>query len=408
VVIPASILGGTFGILLLACLLLRIPIKYNLRNLQVRWVTSLLTTLGIMFVTLVFVWLWAAALGIDRSLVGSGDPTLMITLRTGTTAESQSIVTKQQYEDLLGIQGLLRDAKNEPMVSPELVVGATVFKQDGGKANVAIRGVGPKARDLRPDFKLLPGGRWFNPSVGEMVVGVGASRRFSQLEIGDTPLFRGRKWRIVGKFECGGQAYESELWGDIGDVKAQFKREFSAVLIRCASESEVKRLCNLVEGDKQFKMSAKPTLAYFSEQNIGGQMMKSFGVILAIVLGIGAVFGAANTMYAAVASRTREIATMRVLGFSRLAIWASFVLEAGFLGLIGGILGAVVGRLIFNNMATGTVNWITFSELAFQFKVSLDLMMWGAVLASIMGIVGGFFPAFRASRMTIAKALRGL
>src|SRR5262249_46302694 len=161
-----------------------------------------------------------------------GDPQLMITLRTGTTAESQSVVTKQQYEDLLGIPGLLLDAKGEPLVSPELVVGANVLKQDGGKANVAIRGVGPKARARRPDYKLLPGGRWFNPSVGEMVVGVGATRRFAHLEIGDTPMFRGRQWKIVGKFECAGQAYESELWGDIDDVKAQFKREYSAVLIR--------------------------------------------------------------------------------------------------------------------------------------------------------------------------------
>ena len=385
-----------------------VPLKYNLRNLSVRWVTSLLTVLGISLVTVVFVMIFAMGLGIERSLVGSGDPLLLIALRTGTTAESQSIVTKQQYDDLSGIPGLLRDSKGELQVSPELVVGANVVKRDGGKANVAIRGVGPKSRDMRPAFKLLPGGRWFNPSVGELIVGVGASRRFSGLEIGDTPHFRGRPWKIVGKFECDGQAYESELWGDIDDVKAQFKREYSAVLIRCGSESEVTRLCNLIEGDKQFKMSAKPTLTYYSEQNISGQMIKSFGVILAVVLGIGAIFGAANTMYAAVASRTREIATMRVLGFSRGAIWLSFVIEAAFLGLVGGALGSAAGYLLFNNMATGTVNWISFSEMAFQFRVTPGLMTAGTILAMVMGIVGGFFPAFRASRMTIAKALRGL
>ena len=384
-----------------------IPLKYNLRNLRVRWVTSLLTVLGIVAVTVVFVMLFAMGLGIERSLVGSGDPVLMITLRTGTTAESQSVVTKQQYDDLAGIPGLLRDAKGDLMASPELVVGANVMKVDGGKANVAIRGVGPMAKAMRPEFKLTEG-RWFKPSVGELVVGVGADRRFSGLKIGDTPSFRGRRWTIVGKFESGGQAYESELWGDIDDVKSQFKREYSAVLIRCASEAEVTRLCKLIEGDKQFKMSAKPTLAYYSEQNIGGQMIKSFGVVLAVVLGIGAIFGAANTMYAAVASRTREIATMRVLGFSRGAIWLSFVLESAFLGATGGAIGSVVGYLMFNNMATGTVNWISFSELAFQFRVTPGLMLAGTILAMVMGIVGGFFPAFRASRMTIAKALRGL
>jgi len=385
-----------------------IPIKYNLRNLRVRWVTSLLTVVGISLVTVVFVMLFAMGLGIERSLVGSGDPLNLITLRAGTTAESQSVVTKQQYDDLLGIPGLLRDSKGDVLVSPELVVGANVFKRDGGKANVAIRGVGPKARDMRTEFKFLPEGRWFNPSVGELVVGVGASRRFAGLEIGDTPLFRGRRWKIVGKFECGGQAYESELWGDIDDIKAQFKRDFSGVLIRCGNGAEVKRLVNLIQGDKQFKMDARPTIEYFSEQNIGGQMIKSFGVVLAIVLGIGAVFGAANTMYAAVASRTREIATMRVLGFSRLAIWASFVLESAFLGWVGGALGAAMGYGLFNNMTSGTVNWISFSELAFQFRVTPLLMGTGTALATVMGIVGGFFPAFRASRMTIARALRGL
>jgi putative ABC transport system permease protein len=377
-----------------------IPIKYNLRNLRVRWVTSLLTIVGITLVTLVFVFLFAMGLGIERSLVGSGDPLNLITLRVGTTAESQSVVTKLQYEDLLGIPGLLRDAKGDVMVSPELVVGANVTKFDGGKANVAIRGVGPKARDLRNGFTLLPGGRWFKPSVGELVVGVGASRRFSRLEIGDTPSFRGRQWKIVGKFECGGQAYESELWGDIDDIKAQFKRDYSGILIRCANPGEVKQLGNLIQGDKQFRLDARPTIEYFSEQNIG--------VILAVVLGIGAVFGAANTMYAAVASRTREIATMRVLGFSRLSIWMSFVLESAFLGLVGGAVGTVAGYLIFNNMSTGTVNWITFSELAFQFRVAPKLMVTGTILATVMGVIGGFFPAFRASRMTIARALRGL
>ena len=385
-----------------------IPIKYNLRNLRMRWVTTLLTVAGIVLVTVVFVLLFAAALGIERSLVGSGDPLNLIMLRTGTTAESQSLVTRQQLEDLLGIQGLLRDFRGEPLVSAELVVGANVFKRDGGRANIAIRGVGSMARSLRSQFRLLEGqGRWFRPSVGELVVGVGASRRFSGLEIGDTPTFRGRRWRIVGKFECGGQVYESELWGDIDDLRAQFKREYSAVLMRCASPRELHRLSMLIQSDKQFRMDAKPTLDYYREQNIGGQMIKSFGAVLSVVLSIGAIFGAANTMYAAVAARSREIATLQVLGFSRFSIWCSFVLESAFLGLVGGVAGSALGYLLFNNMTTGTVNWVSFSELAFQFRVTPELMGAGSLLAVLMGAVGGFLPAFRASRMTIAAALRG-
>jgi putative ABC transport system permease protein len=405
--LPYLSIAAFFLLVLLATVQMAVPIKYNLRNLRIRWVTSLLTILGIVLVTVVFVMMFAMGLGIERSLVGSGDPLNMICLRTGTTAESQSVVTKEQYQDLLGIPGLHRDAKGELFVSPELVVGANVLKKDGGKANVAIRGVGPQAAALRSDLKLIEG-RWFKPSLGELIVGVGADRRFQGLRIGARPHFRGRQWTIVGLFESGGQAYESELWGDIDDVKSQFKRDYSAVLIRCASEEKLESLCRLIRNDKQYKMEAKPTIDYYRDQNIGGQMIKSFGVVLAVVLGIGAVFGAANTMYAAVASRTREIATMRVLGFTRIAIWLSFVMEAAFLGMIGGALGSGAGYLLFNNMATGTVNWISFSELAFQFRVTPTLMAWGTLLATLMGVVGGYFPAYRASRMTIARALRGL
>ncbi|HZE98314.1 MAG TPA: ABC transporter permease, partial [Planctomycetota bacterium] len=199
-----------------------IPFKYNLRNLRVRWVTSLLTVLGIVLVTVVFVMLFAMGLGMERSLKGSGDPLGVIALRVGTTAESQSIITKQQLDDVMGIPGLLRNAHGELMVSPELVEVSNAVKKDGGKANVPIRGAGPMSKGLRPELKLIEG-RWFNPSVGELVVGVGARRRFADLGIGKTPTFRGRKWMIVGVFECAGQAYESELWGDIDEMKAQFK-----------------------------------------------------------------------------------------------------------------------------------------------------------------------------------------
>ncbi len=384
-----------------------VPLRYNVRNLRVRWMTSLLTVLGIAMVTVVFVMLFAMGLGIERSLVGTGDPLTLIALRNGTTAESQSILTKQQVDDLAGIPGLLRDARGEPMVSPEIVVVSNTFKQDGGKANVPIRGVGPQARALRPEVKLVEG-RWFRPSVGELVVGAGAARRFQNLRVGDTPTFRGRRWTIVGMLDSGGRAYDSELWGDIDDIRGQFKTMYSAVLIRCADRSEVRRLCNLIQEDKQFKMDAKPHVEYYQDQNLAGQMIQAIGVIMGVVLSIGAIFGAANTMYAAVASRTREIATMRVLGFSRLDIWASFVLESGLLGLAGGLAGSALGYLLFNNMATGTVNWVSFSELAFQFRVTPALMGAGTLLAVAMGVAGGFFPAYRASRMTIARALRGL
>ncbi len=384
-----------------------IPLRYNVRNLKVRWVTSLLTVGGIVAVTMMFVMMFAMGIGVERSLVGSGHPLNIIALRTGTTAESQSLVTKRQVDDLLSLPGIPRDEKGEPLVSAELVVVSNFVKVDGTRANIAIRGVGPQAAKLRDGLTLVEG-RWFKPSLGEVLVGRGAARRFQGVKLGDRPWFRGRQWTVVGVFECDGQAYESEVWGDLDDLKAQFKRDYSAVLIRTRSLAEGERISRVIREDKQFKLDAKPHIEYYKDQNMGAQMIKAIASVMGVVLSIGAIFGAANTMYAAVASRTREIATMRVLGFSRISIWISFVAEAGFLGLVGGAIGSGFAYLIFNNMTTGTVNWQSFSELAFQFRVTPGLMGTGILLSCLMGVLGGFFPAWRASRVPIARALRGL
>ena len=384
-----------------------VPLKYNFRNLRVRWATSLLTVAGITAVTLVFVMIFSMGLGIERSLVGSGHPLNIIALRTGATAESQSLVTKQQVDDVLGLSGIVKDEAGEPLVSAELVVVANLVKKDGGKANAAIRGVGLRATKLRDGLKLVEG-RWFRQSVGEVVVGKGVSARFKGLKIGDTPFFRGRAWTVVGVFGAEGQSYESEIWGDVEDLKVQFKRDYSAILIRAKDSAEVDRLVSVIKGDKQFRMDAKPHVEYYRDQNMAAGMIKAMGAVMAVVLSVGAIFGAANTMYAAVAAWTREIATLRVLGFARTSIWFSFVFEAALLGLAGGLLGSCLAWLFFDNFSAGTVNWQSFSELAFNFRVTPGLGLVGAILAMLMGIAGGFFPAFRASRMTIAKALRGM
>lgn len=385
-----------------------IPLKYNLRNLRVRWITSLLTAVGLVLVTVVFLFMFAMGTGIENSLVGSGHPLNVIALRSGATAESQSLVTKEQLDDVLGLEGIVRDARGQPLLSAELVVVANLVKRDGGKSNVAIRGVGPQARELRENIRTREGGRWFTPGLGELVVGAAAQGRFPGLAVGDAPFFRGRQWKVVGVFEAGGQSYESELWGDIDDLKAQFKRDYSALLLRAASPEEVERLSRAIKENKQFKLDARSHVEYYRTNNQAGEMMKGMGVVMALVLSIGAIFGAANTMYAAVAARTREIATMRVLGYSRLAIWLSFVIEAGLLGLAGGVAGAALSYVAFNGVATGTVNWQNFSELAFQFRVTPGLMGAGVLFATLMGVAGGFVPAVRASRAAIASSLRGL
>jgi putative ABC transport system permease protein len=384
-----------------------VPLKYNVRNLRVRWVTSLLTVLGISAVTVVFLFLAAMSQGLETLLVGTGEPLNLVAMRAGATAESQSIITKKQHEDVAALQGIAKDAAGEPMVSPELVVVATFPRTSSEKASVQLRGVGPRGQAMRKAMKIDEG-RWFKPSLGELVVGAGTAARFPWIKPGTTMNFKGREWKVVGLFSCNGQAYESEVWGDIDDLKAQFKRDISALLIGCATPADATRIAKLLKDDKQIRLDALPQVEYFRKQNQAGEMMKAVSGIMGFTLSIGAIFGAANTMYAAVASRTREIATMRVLGFSRLAIWFSFIVESAFIGLIGGVLGALLARALFNNMATGTVNWQSFSDMAFKFRVTPGLMGLAVAMSVIMGMVGGFFPAFRASRMTIARALRGL
>jgi putative ABC transport system permease protein len=385
-----------------------VPLKYNLRNLRVRWITSALTAAGIGLVTLIFIFNVAMGLGIERSLMGSGHPMNLIAVRTGATAESQSIVTKKQVEDVISLPGIEKDAKGEPLVSAELIVIANLNKIDGKRANVALRGVGPKARDLRGNIRLQPGGRWFDPGLGELVVGVGAAGRFQNLKVGDTPFIRGRAWKVVGEFSAEGQAFESEVWGDIDDLKAQFKRDYSAILVRCSSAGEIERLSRVIKDTKEIALDAKPHTEYFKDQNQAAEMMKAMGGMMAFVLSIGAVFGAANTMYAAVAQRTREIATMRVLGFTRTEIWLSFIAESAFIGLVGGTAGAALGFVALNGMRAGTVNWVTFSDMAFRLAVTPDLAAGAVLMAALVGVAGGFFPAWRASRVPIARALRGL
>jgi ABC-type antimicrobial peptide transport system permease subunit len=384
-----------------------VPIKYNLRNLRVRWVTTLMTIGGIGLVAAIFVILFAMAGGIDKTLVGTGHPRELIVLRKGSTSESVSTILRQQVSDVLALEGIEKDAHGHPMVSPELIVVANVVKMDGGKSNVAIRGVTPMAKTLRENLKIVEG-RWFQPNLGEIVVGKGAKNRFAGASVGDEPFIRGRKWKIVGVFEAEGQSFESEIWGDIDDIKAQFKREYSSLIVRCVDAGSMERLARLLKDDKQIQLEAKPHIEYYKDQNMMAKMFRTMGVLIAIVLAVGAVFGAANTMYAAVASRTREIATMRVLGYSRFAILLSFMTEAAILGTLGGMAGSVFALVTLNGVTTGSVNWATFTELAFQFRVTPELMVTGTILSLVMGVVGGFLPALRASRLPIQAALRGL
>ena len=383
-----------------------LPLKYNARSLWVRWISTLMTMGCIAGVTIILIWISAMGVGLEKTLVGTGHPLNLIVLRPRQT-ETTSQVDRAQAADIAALEGIQKDAQGEPLASFELVAVASHLMANGKKSNLAVRGIGPKSLELRDGLKLTAG-RWPKSGLGELAAGHGAQRRFSELNVGDKPFIRGRQWTVVGSFEAGGQAYESEVWGDIDDLKTQFKREYSTVIVRARDAATMDRITRLISDDKRLQLEAKPHAEYYRSQNQSAEMMKGLGFMIGFVLAIGALFAAANMMYAAVASRKREIATMRVLGYGRTAIAFSFILESAFVGLCGGVAGAVVARIFIDGITSGTANWETFTDLSFNFRVTPGLMMSGIVMAVFVGVVGGFFPAWRASRTKIVNALRGM
>jgi len=383
-----------------------IPLKYNARSMWVRWISTIMVIVVIAGVTTILIFWTAMGTGLEKTLVGTGHPLNLIVLRPRQT-ETTSAIDRAQATDIAALEGIQKDARGEPLASFELVAVAGHLMVNGKKSNLAVRGIGPRSLELR-DGLHLTAGRWPNPGLGELAAGKGAQRRFKELNVGDRPFIRGRQWTVVGSFEAGGQAYESEVWGDIEDLKTQFKRDYSTVIVRARDANSMDNIIRLIAADKRLQLEARPHAEYYRSQNQSGEMMKGIGFMIGIVMAIGALFGAANMMYAAVASRKREIATLRVLGFGRLAIGFSFILESAFVGFCGGVLGAIVSRIFIDGITSGTANWETFTDLSFNFRVTPELMVSGVIMAVFVGALGGLFPAWRASRTTIAHALRGL
>lgn len=377
-----------------------IPVGYNLRSLRQRKVSSILTSLGVALVTVVFVSMLALSEGVERAIVSTGHPKNLIVMRDGPTAETQSSVELNDAKILMTLEGIARNAAGEPMASPETVVIVSEVKDDGGNANLILRGVGPMAWTVRSDLAIE--GRWPEAGRAEAAVGLAMNRRFPDLRIGARRKFKSIEYEIVGVFDAQGRAYESEIWVPDDLLRPEFGRPYSSVVVRAEDPAA---LAAAIDAEARFPLKAHDEAEYFKKQTQMADMIRGMAVLVAGVLGIGAAFGAAITMYASVAARVREIATLRVLGFSRPAIAVGFLLEAAVIALPGGILGAVLA-LPLNGVTTGTTNWETFSEMAFYFTVSPSVMALGVAAAAILGMVGGFFPAISASRIPIARALR--
>lgn len=382
-----------------------IPLKYNLRSLRVRWVTTLLTCLGIGIVVFASVLTFGMIDGIEHALTTSGDPSDVIVMRKGSNDEMSSTMAPDQARDLVNLEGISDGPDGEPLASREFVTIALKPRRNGGgTANVMMRGLDFVGRQLRPNFEIVEG-RDIKPGVNELITSRSIARRFENLGMGEQFDINGVMFTVVGHFEAGGSSAESEVWADLRDLTAaqRFDGAVSVVNFRASDDETRRQIMERVREDDRFMMKAITEPEYFEGVKSQAIAIKVVAYIIAGFLTVGAMFAAANTMYAAVSSRGREIGTLRAVGFPRRAVLTSFVLESLVLCSLGGVLGCLA-TLPLNGLSGGTS--IGFSEITFDFRFGPKVLMWGMALAIAMGLIGGLFPAFRAVRLQITEALR--
>jgi putative ABC transport system permease protein len=393
-----------------------IPISYNVRNLRLRKGLTVMTALGIALTVTTAIFLMALLAGLHRAFVNSGNPLNVLVLRKGSEAELSGGFDASLYPTLKTLPGIAKDSHGEPMTSGEWVVVIILPRRDGtGEVNVTVRGMMPDGLEMRqlpgpddhPGVKLIAG-EWFHTGQREVVVSKSIRDRFTHANIGETMEFGKGSWKVVGVFDAGGSAYESEVWGDVNQMASDFDRQggFSSAYLHATDPIAADALKNRVSDDQRLKLEGMLETDYYAKQTSSGAPIKVIGIVVAFIMAIGSIFAAMNTMYAAVAYRGREIATLRVIGFSRPSILTSFVLESLLLALLGAAAGILL-MLPFNGMQTGTSNAVTFSEVVFALRITPQVAMYAIVFALIMGFVGGLAPAWHAARQNILNALRG-
>lgn len=383
-----------------------IPLKYNIRNLFVRRVSTLMTGGGIALVVTVFVVVMALVAGLRRAITITGSPDNVVMVRKGATTETVSGVGKDQFDALKFLGAVERDKDGNPMASPELTIQEFFERNGGGRDNIVVRGVLPVALRVHEKVQVVEG-RMFNPSVNEVIVGKQLVGRYKGCELGSTIKFGRNKWRVVGIFEADGSSFESEAWSDLHDLQNDSRRgdSFSAARIKAAPGADLSALKKRAQDDPRINLDASTEPEYYAAQSTVADQMRALGVIMAVVMAIGAIFGAMNTMYAAVAGRTAEIGTLRALGFNPASVMGCFVIELLILAVSAGIVGVIIA-LPINGLSTSIGNSTTFSTMAFSFRVTPAIAIEAILFAAVMGVLGGLLPARQAMRMPVVDALR--
>ena len=383
-----------------------IPLAYNLRNLVVRKTTTIMTAFGIALTVAVLVADLALVHGLRTAFQASGNPQQILVLRKGATAEVSSSVTRQAYQDLKFMPGIAVNGAREPMASPEVVTVINLPGIDSPKGmNITLRGLPPAGMEMR-DTKIQEG-RWFRSGQREVVAGKSVAKRYPGARLGKRIRFGKGEWEVVGVMDGGQSAINSEIWGDLNQIGSDFNRQdsFNSVLIRATDAAAVPALVRSLEDDRRLNVSAMTERDYYDRQTSAGAPMQFLGVLISAIMAVGSSFAAMNTMYAAVARRSKEIGTLRALGFSRGSIMLSFLIESLLLSMLGGILGCVL-VLPLNNVTTGVGSFVTFSEIAFNFRVDPASMITGIAFAMVVGAIGGLFPARMAAHKDVLVALR--
>ena len=385
-----------------------LPISYNIRNVRVRWQVTLLAISGIALVVAVFAILLSMSAGFQMALRSTGRPDNALIVQRGSASELTSGVRIDDRNTILADDRIARRPDGSPLASWEWVVVMSLPKVDnGGPTNVTLRAVTSQAFEVRGGINVVQGSR-FKPGLDEVIVGRKILGRIEGLQVGQRVKYMDKRFTVVGVFESQGGAFESEIWGDFDVMGAMFQRGAgsNSVVVRMKDASQIPALDKWIRAQPQMQLQAVPEPKYYSDQaGPLAAILKGLAAFVAFVMGVGAVFGAMNTMYAIVASRTREIGTLRALGFSRFSILSSFVMESMVLALLAGALGCLLA-LPMNGFSTGTAQTQSFSEVAFSFRLTPAIIITGMVFAGVMGLVGGLLPALRAARMPITRALR--
>ena len=387
---------------------MKVPFKYTFRNFRTRKLTTIITISGIALVVFVFAAVLMMAYGVKKTLVSTGSPDNIKIVRKAANGEISSIISGDTQGIIKSLPYIAKKADGTPIISTEPVVIINLEKSNGGVSNITVRGVSPVIAELRPQVKIIEG-RLFHWGVRELIVGQSIAKQFNGAQIGSTVKFAGDYWKIVGVFSTDGSGFDSEMWGDEVQLLSAFNRgsTVSSVTLKLDSPQHYDQFINTFNKEQRLQQfEAKPEQKYFEEQSeIMAGFIRILGLFITIIFSFGATIGAMITMYAAVANRTVEVGTLRALGFSRRSILIAFLAESLFIALVGGIIGIALASLL-QFISISTLNFNSFSELAFSFALSPDIVFWTLFFAAIMGILGGFLPSVRAARLNIVNALR--